>query len=264
LAPGNDHDALLRVHTAAYIEEIQKAAPKEGLTHLDPDTVMSPGTLGALAHGVGGAVAAVNEVMRGAARNAFLATRPPGHHAEAAMPMGFCIYNYAAIAARHAQVVHGAERIAIVDFDVHHGNGTQAIFWSDPSVLYASSHELGIFPGTGAINEEGEYHNIVNGPLFAGADGTQFKEVYVTKLLPAIDAFQPDLIVISAGFDGHRLDPIGGLNLIESDYAWVTSKLMEIAEKYAKGRIVSVLEGGYDLEGLARSVAAHVLTLMDG
>jgi len=262
LAPGNDRAAILRVHPAQYVEEIEAASPAEGQVHLDPDTIMSPGTWEAIVHAVGGATAAVNEVMRGDAKNAFVAARPPGHHAERAAPMGFCFFNFAAIAARHAQAVHGAERVAIVDFDVHHGNGTQEIFWSDPSVLYASTHQMPLFPGTGALDQRGEFDTIVNAPLSAGDAGDAFREAMETALLPRVDAFQPDLIVISAGFDAHRLDPLGNLNLVEADFAWVTTRLMEIAERRAKGRIVSVLEGGYDLEGLARSAAAHVLTLM--
>ena len=262
LAPGNDRQAILRVHPEDYVNALEKAAPKEGLVQLDPDTFMSPGTWEAIAHAVGGATAAVNEVMRGDAKNAFLAARPPGHHAERATPMGFCFFNSVAIAARHAQAVHGAERVAIVDFDVHHGNGTQDIFWSDPSVLYCSTHQMPLFPGSGAAGETGEHDNIVNAPLSAGDDGAVFREAMETRILPRVEAFRPDLIVISAGFDGHRMDPLANLNLVESDFAWATLRLMEIAERHAKGRIVSILEGGYDLEGLARSVAAHVITLM--
>jgi acetoin utilization deacetylase AcuC-like enzyme len=211
---------------------------------------------------VGGATAAVDEVMRGGAQNAFVAMRPPGHHAGTASPMGFCFFNNAAIAARHAQAAHGAERVAILDFDVHHGNGTQEIFWSDASVLYASSHQMPLFPGTGGRDERGDHDTIVNAPLRAGDNGEIFREALETALLPRINAFHPDVIVISAGFDAHRRDPLGGLDLVEEDFAWATARLMEIAEKHAKGRIVSVLEGGYDLEGLARSAAAHVETLM--
>jgi acetoin utilization deacetylase AcuC-like enzyme len=200
--------------------------------------------------------------MRGGAKNTFVAMRPPGHHAGIASPMGFCFFNNAAIAARHAQAAHGAERVAILDFDVHHGNGTQEIFWSDRSVLYASTHQMPLFPGTGGRDECGEHDNIVNAPLAAGDDGAVFREAMEAVLLPRVKSFRPDLIVISAGFDAHRLDPLGGLNLVEADFAWATERLMEIAEKHAKGRIVSVLEGGYDLEGLARSAAAHVETLM--
>jgi acetoin utilization deacetylase AcuC-like enzyme len=200
--------------------------------------------------------------MRGGVKNAFAALRPPGHHAGTASPMGFCFFNNAAIAARHAQAAHGAERVAIVDFDVHHGNGTQEIFWTDPSVLYASTHQMPLFPGTGGRDECGEHDNIVNAPLRAGSDGEIFREAMATRLLPRIKTFHPDLIVISAGFDAHRLDPLGGLDLVEADFAWATEQLMEIAGRHAKGRIVSMLGGGYHLEGLARSAAAHVAALM--
>ena len=261
-APGVDRPAILRVHPAHYVEAIEAATPARGRVHLDPDTVMSAQSFDAIGHCVGAATAAVDEVMHGRANNAFVALRPPGHHAGNASPMGFCFFNNAAIAARHAQAAHGAERVAILDFDVHHGNGTQEIFWSDASVLYASTHQMPLFPGTGARNERGEHGNIVNAPLAAGDDGAVFREAMETRLLPRIEAFRPDLIVISAGFDAHRLDPLGGLNLVEADFAWATERLMEIAERHAKGRIVSILEGGYDLEGLARSVAAHVAALM--
>lgn len=261
-APGIDRAALLRVHPARYIDAIEAAAPVRGRIHLDPDTVMSARSFDAICHCVGAVTAAVDAVMSRQARNAFAAARPPGHHAGAGSPMGFCFVNNAAIAARHAQAAHGAERVAILDFDVHHGNGTQEIFWTDPSVLYASTHQMPLFPGTGGRNECGAYGNIVNAPLLAGDGGIPFREALDTELLPRIAAFHPDLIVISAGFDGHRLDPLGGLTLAESDFAWATARLMEIAEKPAKGRIVSVLEGGYNLDGLAGSVAAHVEELM--
>ncbi len=261
-APGHDRAAVLRVHPSPYVDAIEASTPARGRVHLDPDTVMSAQSLAAIGHCIGAATAAVDEVMRGGAKNAFVALRPPGHHAGIASPMGFCFFNNAAIAARHAQAAHGAERVAIVDFDVHHGNGTQEIFWSDPSILYASTHQMPLFPGTGARDERGEHDNIVNAPLVAGDDGAVFREAMATSLLPRVKAFRPDLIVISAGFDAHRRDPLGGLNLVEADFAWATARLMEIAEKHAKGRIVSVLEGGYDLEGLAGSAAAHVETLM--
>lgn len=262
LAPGNDRAAILRVHPARYVDQVEAAMPKEGLAKIDQDTIMSPGTWDAIAHAVGGVTAAVNEVMRGAAANAFVAVRPPGHHAETAVPMGFCFFNSAAIAARHAQKVHGAERVAILDFDVHHGNGTQEIFWSDPTVLYCSTHQMPLFPGTGAADQRGEHDNIVNAPLAAGNTGREFLMAWENKLLPRVEEFRPDFIVISAGFDGHKRDPLGGLELVENDFSWVTRRIMDVADKHAKGRIVSVLEGGYDLEGLSRSVAAHLLTLM--
>jgi acetoin utilization deacetylase AcuC-like enzyme len=178
--------------------------------------------------------------------------------------MGFCFFNTAAITARHVQRRHGAERVAIVDFDVHHGNGTQDIFWSDPTVLYCSTHEMPLFPGTGAESERGDHGTIVNAPLRAGDGGKQFREAFETVILPRLTAFSPDFVVISAGFDAHMRDPLANLNLLEPDYAWVTTKLMEIADVTARGRIVSVLEGGYDLQGLAGSVAAHIGALMGG
>jgi len=261
-APGVDRPAILRVHPTHYVDAIEAATPAQGRVFLDPDTVMSAQSFAAIGHCVGAAAAAVDEVVRGGAKNAFVAMRPPGHHAGIASPMGFCFFNNAAIAARHAQAAHGAERVAILDFDVHHGNGTQEIFWSDRSVLYASTHQMPLFPGTGARDERGEHDNIVNAPLAAGGNGEIFREAMEAALLPRVKAFRPDLIVISAGFDAHRLDPLGGLDLVEADFAWATARVMEIAERHAKGRIVSVLEGGYHLEGLARSAAAHIETLM--
>jgi acetoin utilization deacetylase AcuC-like enzyme len=263
-APRADRAAIERVHPKEYIEAIRAATPDEGLTAVDPDTSMSPGTFEAALRSAGGAVFAVDEVMTGKVRNAFVATRPPGHHAEVANPMGFCFFNNAAIAARHAQAVHAAERVAIVDFDVHHGNGTQHIFWDDPTVMYASTHQMPLYPGTGAVGERGEHGQIVNAPLRAGDTGKTFREAMEAVILPRVEAFSPDLIIISAGFDAHRRDPLGSLNLVEADYAWATRRLMEIARKTCNDRVVSVLEGGYDLEGLARSAAAHVTALMEG
>ncbi|MGA2792103.1 MAG: histone deacetylase family protein [Roseiarcus sp.] len=261
-APRVSRSALLRVHPEAYIAAIEQAAPSEGFTRLDADTSMSPGTLDAAMHAAGGATFAVDEVMSGRIVNAFVAARPPGHHAERATPMGFCFFNNAAVAARHAQAAHGAKRVAIIDFDVHHGNGTQDIFWDDASVMYGSTHEMPLYPGTGAISERGEHGQIVNAPLRAGDGGDVFREALDTAILPRLEAFGPDLVVISAGFDAHRLDPLGGLNLVEADYSWVTRRLMAIAQKCCNGRVVSLLEGGYDLIGLSRSVAAHVAALM--
>jgi acetoin utilization deacetylase AcuC-like enzyme len=261
-APELDYEALLRVHPADYVESVRAAAPAEGLIDFAENVVMSPGTWEAISHSVGGVVAAVDEVMRGVSKNAFVAMRPPGHHAETARAMGFCFFNLAAIAAREAQAVHGAERVAIVDFDVHHGNGTQQIFWSDPSVLYASTHEMPLYPGTGALCDTGAYDTVVNAPLPENAGSKLFREAVETRILPRVEAFAPDLIVISAGFDAHRFDPIGGLRLEVADFSWITNQLMEIAARRANGRIVSTLEGGYDLEALARCASAHVQTLM--
>ena len=261
-APVADRAPILRVHPEAYLDKLAGASPSEGLIRLDADTAMSPGTWEAALRATGGAVAAVDAVMAGEAHNAFVAMRPSGHHAERTVAMGFCFLNSAAIAARHAQAAHGAERVAVVDFDVHHGNGTQHIFWDDTSVMYASTHEMPLYPGTGARDERGAHGTIVNAPLSAGNDGAVFREAMESAILPRLRAFSPDLIIISAGFDAHRLDPLGHLKLVGADYGWITGALMEIAEKSAKGRVVSVLEGGYSLEGLAESAAAHVAALM--
>jgi acetoin utilization deacetylase AcuC-like enzyme len=261
-APKAEVDAATLVHDRRYVDLIVGNAPTEGFVQLDADTFMSPGTLPAALHAVGGACLAVDEVMRGSVANAFCAIRPPGHHAESDSGMGFCIFNNVAIAARHAQKAHGAERVAILDWDVHHGNGTQEIFWRDPSVLYASSHQFPFYPGTGAANETG-VGNIVNAPLEAGAGAAEFRSALTGKLLPAIDAFRPDLMLISAGFDAHRRDPLGMLELGEEDFVWATRELMALANRHCAGRIVSMLEGGYDLQALAGSTAAHVAALME-
>ncbi len=264
VAPRADISALARVHPLDYIEAIRAATPTQGHTAIDDETSMSPGSFEAALRSAGGAIFAVDEVMTRKVRSAFVATRPPGHHAEVATPMGFCFFNNAAIAARHAQAVYGAERVAIVDFDVHHGNGTQHIFWDDKTVMYASTHEMPLFPGTGELGDRGEHDQIVNAPLRAGDEGAAFREAMEVAILPRLEDFAPDLIAISAGFDGHRRDPLGNLNLVEEDYVWVTRRLMEIAQRRCDGRIVSMLEGGYDLDALARSAAAHVTALMEG
>jgi acetoin utilization deacetylase AcuC-like enzyme len=263
-APMVELDRIALCHPMEYVEQIRDVSPREGLVRLDADTAMSPGSFEAALRAAGGAVRATDEVMTGRIANAFVATRPPGHHAETAVPMGFCFFNNAAIAARHAQKQHGAERVAIVDFDVHHGNGSQEIFWNDPTVMYCSTHEMPLYPGTGASSERGAHGTIVNAPLRAGDGGDAFREAMDTAILPRLESFAPDLIIISAGFDAHMRDPLANLNFVEADYAWATQKLMEIADRHCKGRVVSVLEGGYDLEGLARSVAAHVTALMRG
>ncbi|HEX8665152.1 MAG TPA: histone deacetylase family protein [Beijerinckiaceae bacterium] len=262
-APLGTPEMAALAHPQAYVAAIEEVAPKDGMVAIDADTTMSPGTLEAVMRGVGAAVRAVDEVMAGKVRNAFIGMRPPGHHAERTRAMGFCFFNNAAIAARHAQAAHGAERVAIVDWDVHHGNGSQDIFWSDPTVMYASTHQMPLYPGTGAVSERGDHDTVVNAPLSPGDGGDVFREAFETAILPRLENFSPDLVVISAGFDAHWRDPLANLNLVEADFAWATQKLMGLAEKRCNGRIVSVLEGGYDLEGLSKSVAAHVTALME-
>ncbi len=259
--PAATAEVLATAHTEDYIDEVRAAVPDDGMVQIEADTYLCPKTFDVAARAAGAACLAVNEVMTGAAANAFCAIRPPGHHAEADAPMGFCLFNNAVIAARQAQRVHGAARVAIVDWDVHHGNGTQAIVWSDPSILYCSTHQMPLYPGTGAMSETG-CGNIVNAPLAAESGGAEFEQAFADRVLPALHAFAPDLIVISAGFDAHWRDPLANLNLREEDFVRATEELMEAANRHCGGRIVSVLEGGYDLVGLADSAAAHVATLM--
>jgi acetoin utilization deacetylase AcuC-like enzyme len=261
-APAAQLETIALCHPMDYVTAIREATPKTGLVGLDADTTLSPGSFEAALRAAGGAVYAVDEVMTGRARNAFVATRPPGHHTETARPMGFCLFNNAAIAARHAQKTHGIGRAAVVDFDVHHGNGSQDIFWTDASVMYASTHQMPLYPGTGAASERGEHNNIVNAPLRPGDGGEAFRAAFERTILPRLREFAPELVVISAGFDAHMRDPLANLNLLEADFAWATRALMEVADASAGGRVVSVLEGGYDLEGLANSAAAHVGALM--
>jgi acetoin utilization deacetylase AcuC-like enzyme len=263
-APAATLETIALCHPMDYIVEIRDATPKQGLVRLDADTSMSPGTFEAVLRAVGGGVMAADEVIAGRVANAFCAMRPPGHHAETVRPMGFCIFNTAAIVARHVQRHYGIARVAVVDFDVHHGNGTQEIFWSDPTVMYCSTHEMPLYPGSGAPSERGLHDNIVNAPLRAGDGGAEFREAFETVILPRLAVFAPEFIVVSAGFDAHMRDPLANLNLVEADFGWVTRKLMDTADAGASGRIVSVLEGGYDLQGLARSAAAHVTALMRG
>jgi acetoin utilization deacetylase AcuC-like enzyme len=260
-APEGTLDQVLLCHNEHYATELRHIAPSSGVIYLDGDTSMSPGTWEAVMRGVGGAVKAADAVMSGSHRNAFVAVRPPGHHAEINKPMGFCFFDNVAIAARHAQRKYGIERAAIVDFDVHHGNGTQDIFWADKSVMYCSTHQMPLFPGTGARGERGDHDTIVNAPLAPEDGSLEFRAAFENLILPQLTRFSPELVLISAGFDAHYRDPLASLNLRAEDFGWVTRKLMELAEKTAGGRVVSVLEGGYDLQGLKESVAAHVAAL---
>jgi acetoin utilization deacetylase AcuC-like enzyme len=261
-APVGDLDLVTLCHNEHYVEELRHIAPASGIVYIDGDTSMSPGTWEAVMRGVGGAVAATDAVMSGTHNNAFVAVRPPGHHAEINKSMGFCFFDNAAIAARHAQRKYGIGRAAIVDFDVHHGNGTQDIFWADPTVMYCSTHQMPLFPGTGAAGERGEHDTIVNAPLASEDGGAKFRAAFENVILPQLRKFSPELIIVSAGFDGHYRDPLASLNLQAEDFGWVTHQLLDVAETTAGGRLVSVLEGGYDLQGLQESVAAHVTALM--
>jgi len=261
-APLASLEAIALCHPMEYIVEVREAAPREGLIHLDADTAMSPGTFEAALRAAGGAVHAVDEVLTKKAANAFVAARPPGHHAETARPMGFCLFDNAAIAARYAQQRYGVASAAIIDFDVHHGNGSQEIFWSDKSVMYCSTHQMPLFPGTGAVGETGEHNTIVNAPLRPGDGGAAFRAAFETRILPRLEEFKPELVIISAGFDAHMRDPLANINLAEADFIWATQKIMDVADHCAGGRVISLLEGGYDLQALGNSVAAHVATLM--
>lgn len=249
-------------HPEDYEALIKDKSPQEGLVQLDADTFMGPTSLEATLRAVGAATDAVDHLYAGKAKNAFVAARPPGHHAEASRAMGFCIFNHVAIAARYARHAHGAKRIAVVDFDVHHGNGTEAIFWNDEYAFFASSHEWPQYPGTGRISDCGAFGNITNAPLETGTAGEGFRRQWGDRLLPALSEFNPDIIIISAGFDAHAADPLGGLLLTEADFSWVTNEICAVAQDCCNGRIVSVLEGGYDLPALGASAAAHVRSLM--
>lgn len=261
-APLGEIAAVARIHPNEYIEAIQEAVPEEGLVRIDADTVLSPNSLKCVMRAVGAGMHAVDQVIEGKTTNAFCAVRPPGHHAEPDRAMGFCVFNSIAVAGLHARAKHGAERIAVVDFDVHHGNGTQASFWSDKDLFYASTHQMPLFPGSGALSETG-VGNIFNAPLSPGDSGDHFREAFETRILPSLQNFSPDILLISAGFDAHQRDPLANIGLVEDDFAWATRKLAEIADKRCDRRIVSMLEGGYDLEGLAKSVAVHVNALME-
>jgi acetoin utilization deacetylase AcuC-like enzyme len=261
-APLATADQLTRVHPENYVSAILAIRPEpDDHVALDGDTVMSWGSAEAALRAAGAAVAAVDAVMKGDVLRAFCATRPPGHHCEPARPMGFCLFSNAVVAARHAQAEHGAARVAIVDFDVHHGNGSQACVETDGTIFYASSHQWPLYPGTGDVNEHG-VGNVLNVTLPPGADGEAFRAAWTDRIIPAVEAFAPDLLVISAGFDAHAADPLAQLRVREADFAFVTEALCALADRCCGGKVVSLLEGGYDLEALGRSAATHVRALM--
>lgn len=262
-APRAAVEEIARVHRRDYVTAVLDAVPEHGYARIDGDTVMSADSGEAALRATGALIAAVDAVMAGEARNAFCAIRPPGHHAEPGRGMGFCMFNNIAVAAAHARTAHNVERVAVVDFDVHHGNGTQAAFWNDPAVLFASSHQFPLYPGTGAEDERGA-GNIFNVPLAPSSGSAEFRRGMERIVLPALEDFRPDLILVSAGFDAHARDPLANLRLEAEDFAWITGKLVDIAGEFCDGRLVSTLEGGYDLIALAESVTAHVGELMRG
>lgn len=261
VSPNGSLEHITYAHPQNYIDLIEDSRPENGYAFIDPDTSMNKHTWDALLASVGGATYAVDKVMAGTHKNAFLASRPPGHHAETSRACGFCIFNNVAIAAHHARKNHGCERVAVIDFDVHHGNGTQDIFWSDKNLFYGSTHEMPLFPGTGALSETG-VGNIWNAPLSRGDGGDKFKEAMQSRIFPALKNFSPDLLIISAGFDAHKNDPLANIMLEEKDFSWITGELLDIADKQCDGRVVSILEGGYNLESLAQSVGVHLQHLM--
>jgi acetoin utilization deacetylase AcuC-like enzyme len=262
-APMAEAAALLLGHPQGYVDAIERQMPTTGDVALDGDTFASPGSWKAALQGVGGGLAAVDAVLEGRARNAFVATRPPGHHAEKTRAMGFCLFSNIAIAARHALESHGLHRVAVVDFDVHHGNGTQDVLWNEPRALFVSSHQMPLFPGTGAATEWGGAENVTNLPLEPGTDGAAMRRLYEGCVFPRLRDWKPDLILVSAGFDAHADDPLANLAWTEDDFAWITRGLCDVADEVCGGRLVSTLEGGYDLPALAASVAMHVTELKE-
>ncbi|MGA9795307.1 MAG: histone deacetylase family protein [Rhizomicrobium sp.] len=266
-APLADRTSISRAHGHALVElildRIPPLAAQQGLVRIDADTAMSAGSAEAVLRAAGAVIAAVDAVATGQVRNAFCAVRPPGHHAERDRAMGFCLFNNIAIGALHAREAHGFKRIAVIDFDVHHGNGTQDIFYDEPNLFYASTHQSPLYPRTGMASEHGIANNILNVPLPPGADGKAFRAAFESKILPPVDAFAPDFVLISAGFDAHRADPLAGLDLDEADFEWATREICKLAKKHCNGRVVSALEGGYDLAALAASSVAHLRALTE-
>jgi acetoin utilization deacetylase AcuC-like enzyme len=261
-APRADQAQIARVHGADYVAAVLAAVPQSGYVGLDPDTIMSPGSGEAALRAAGALCAAVDAVMAGEAANAFCAVRPPGHHAEQTRAMGFCLFNNVAVGAAHARAAHGLKRVAVVDFDVHHGNGTQAMFWDNPEKLFASTHQMPLYPGSGAASERGVAENIVNAPLPPMSGSAEFRQAMSEIVLPAVIRFQPEFLFISAGFDAHEEDPLASLRFRDEDYSWATAEVARVAKEGCAGRLVSTLEGGYNLDALARSAAAHVRSLM--
>lgn len=262
-APAADVAEILRCHPQAYVDMIAAAIPSEGSRALDADTYVSSGSMRAALAGLGQGLGALDTVLAGEVGNAFAAVRPPGHHAEAARPMGFCLFGNVAIAARRALDHHGLQRVAVVDFDVHHGNGTQDLLWDEGRVLFATSQQMPLWPGSGSMSERGAHDNVINMPLPPGADGARFRAAWEEHAFPRLEAFAPELVLISAGFDAHIADPLAQLSLETEDFVWITRRLCDLADAHAGGRVVSVLEGGYDLEALAECAAAHVGVLME-
>ena len=262
-APPATDQQVSRVHPQSYLDFVQSSVPKTGFTALDADTMLSPLSLSAIRRAAGAVCKAVDIVVTKSAQNALCAVRPPGHQAEAATAMGFCTYNNVAIAARHALDFWGLKRVAIVDFDVHHGNGTQNIVWNNPNIAYVSTHQSPLYPGTGLPEETGASGNILNLPLPPHSGPKVFRERLFNEGFPFLHNFGPQLLLISAGFDAHRADPLANLNLNADDFAWVTEVLCDLADEHCDGRVVSTLEGGYDLDALAESVATHVRVLME-
>ena len=262
-APEADVDQLARVHDRRYVEDVLASVPTDGLVRLDPDTVLSPRSRSAILRASGAVCAAVDAVATGEADRAFCAVRPCGHHAEPDRAMGFCVFNNIAVGALHARAAHGIKRIAVVDFDVHHGNGTQTTFERDPDLFFASTHQWPFYPGTGSRQERGRFANIVNVPLDAHAGSERFRDGFTNAILPALESFAPELIMISAGFDAHEDDPLAQIDLVEDDFAWATRELVAVAARCCGGRIVSVLEGGYSATGLAQGLAAHMRELVE-
>jgi acetoin utilization deacetylase AcuC-like enzyme len=262
-APRATIEQLTRVHPAKIVDAILSMRPEEGdIMSIDADTAMSSGSAEAALRAAGAGVLGVDLLMRGAVANAFAAVRPPGHHAEPSRPMGFCLFNNAGVAAQHARAAHGLKRVAVVDFDVHHGNGTQALFSRQPELFYASSHQSPFYPGTGDTWERGIANNIINVPLHARDGSGAFRDAWANTIIPELEAFAPELLIISAGFDAHREDPLAQLRLETEDFTWITEALLAVARKHSAARVVSMLEGGYDLEALAASAAVHVRALM--